>query len=69
MSRGEKSSTSGSELLTLFDYLIMENNQRGIFFGKRLPISQRIIRFARKYHGYYFAWSKSSMGSHRHSTD
>ena len=28
-----------------------------MFFGKRLPVSKEIIRVARKYHGYFFAWA------------
>jgi hypothetical protein len=35
----------------------MENPRRGMFFGKKVPISQEITRFARKYHGYFFAWA------------
>jgi hypothetical protein len=35
----------------------MENRRRGMFFGKKLPINQQIIPFARKYHGYFFAWA------------
>jgi hypothetical protein len=35
----------------------MENNRRGMFFGKKLPISKEIVRVARKYHGYFFAWA------------
>jgi hypothetical protein len=30
-------------------------SERGLFFGNKLPIKQEIIRFARKYHGYFFA--------------
>jgi hypothetical protein len=37
--------------------LLMENNRRGMFFGRRLPLSKEIIRVARKYHGYFFAWA------------
>lgn len=37
--------------------LLMENNRRGMFFGKPLPISLEIVRIARKYHGYFFAWA------------
>jgi hypothetical protein len=35
----------------------MENQNRGIFFGKKVPFSKDLIRFARKYHGYFFAWA------------
>jgi len=29
--------------------LLMENSRRGMFGGKKLPVKQEIIRFARKY--------------------
>ena len=35
----------------------MENRRRGLFLGKKVPISQQMMSFARKYHGYYFAWA------------
>jgi len=50
-------SSQGSVVVLLVWVLIMENNRRGMFFGKRLPIKKEIIRFARKYHGYFFAWA------------
>jgi hypothetical protein len=50
-------SSQGSVIVLLVWILLMENNRRGMFFGKRLPIRQQIIRFARKYHGYFFAWA------------
>lgn len=50
-------SSQGSVIVLLIWVILMENNQRGVFFGKRLPISQRIIRFARKYHAYFFSWA------------
>lgn len=50
-------SSQGSVIVLLVWVLLMENNRRGMFFGKKLPISQRILQFARKYHGYYFAWA------------
>lgn len=37
--------------------LLMENSRRGIFFGKKLPVSRAITQFAKKYHGYFFAWA------------
>lgn len=48
-------SSQGSVIILLIWVMLMENNRRGLFFGQRLPISQRIIHFARKYHGYYFS--------------
>ena len=50
-------SSQGSVILLLVLVLLMENPRRGLFFGKKVPISQRIVRFARKYHGYVFAWA------------
>ena len=50
------SSAQYSVILLLVWVLLMENSRRGLFFGKKLPFPQRIIRFARKYHGYVFAW-------------
>jgi hypothetical protein len=50
-------SSQGSVIVLLVWVLLMENNRRGMFFGKRLPIGRQIIRFARKYHGYLFAWA------------
>ena len=50
-------SSQGSVIVLLVWVLLMENSRRGMFFGKKLPISQRIIGFARKYHGYFFAWA------------
>ena len=50
-------SSQGSVIVLLVWILLMENSRRGMFFGKKLPIGQQIIRFARKYHGYFFAWA------------
>ncbi len=50
-------SSQASVVILLVWVLLMENRRRGMFFGARLPISQQISRFARKYHGYFFAWA------------
>ena len=50
-------SSQGSVIVLLVWVLLMENSRRGLIFGKRAPIKQEIIRFARKYHGYFFAWA------------
>jgi hypothetical protein len=50
-------SSQGSVIVLLVWVLLMENSRRGLFFGKKAPISQEINRFARKYHGYFFAWA------------
>jgi hypothetical protein len=50
-------SSQVSVVILLVWVLLMENNRRGLFFGKKMPISRQVIAFARKYHGYYFAWA------------
>jgi hypothetical protein len=50
-------SSQASVAILLIWVLLMENQRRGLFFGKPAPISKQIIRFARKYHGYFFAWA------------
>ncbi len=50
-------SSQGSVVVLLVWVLLMENSRRGMFFGAKLPVSQTVMRFARKYHGYFFAWA------------
>ena len=50
-------SSQVSVVILLVWILLMENSRRGLFFGKKISVSQEIMRFARKYHGYYFAWA------------
>jgi hypothetical protein len=50
-------SSQGSVIILLVWVLIMENSRRGMFFGRKAPISSEVNRFARKYHGYFFAWA------------
>lgn len=50
-------SSQGSVIVLLVWVLLMENSRRGIFFGKKLPVSKAITQFAKKYHGYFFAWA------------
>ncbi|MBC8331305.1 MAG: hypothetical protein H8E28_04925 [Anaerolineae bacterium] len=50
-------SSQASVAVLLIWVLLMENNRRGLFFGKKLSFRQETIRFARKYHGYFFAWA------------
>ncbi len=50
-------SSQGSVIVLLVWVLLMENSRRGLFFGKKVPIRQEIARFARTYHGYFFAWA------------
>ena len=37
--------------------LIIENQRRGLFFGKKAPGLVSVGQVLRKYHGYYFAWA------------
>ncbi len=50
-------SSQGSVIVLLVWVLLMENSRRGLFFGRKAPIGKEIIAFARKYHGYFFAWA------------
>lgn len=50
-------SSQVSVIILLVWVLLMENSRRGLFFGKKVPFSKEVTRFARKYHGYYFAWA------------
>ena len=50
-------SSQGSVILMLVWILLMENTRRGMFFGRKAPISKSILEFARRYHGYVFAWA------------
>jgi hypothetical protein len=47
----------GSVALMLFVILLMENDRRGLFIGKKVPFPQGVGAAARKYHGYYFSWA------------
>jgi hypothetical protein len=49
--------SQGSVIVLLVWVLLMENNRRGLFFGKRVPFKQGVVEFAKKYHGYIFAWA------------
>lgn len=49
-------SSQGSVVLMLVMILLMENQRRGLFFGKKVGILKETARVARKYHGYIFAW-------------
>ncbi len=50
-------SSQGSVILMLVVILLMENQRRGLFWGKKAPLGQRVVSFLRKYHGYIFAWA------------
>lgn len=50
-------SSQWSVIIMLVWILLMENNRRGLFFGRKVPLGQAVGAFARKYHGYVFAWA------------
>lgn len=50
-------SSQGSVILMLVAILLMENQRRGLFWGKKVPLGKRVTSFVRKYHGYIFAWA------------
>lgn len=50
-------SSQGSVILMLVMVLLMENRRRGLFWGKKAPISKSASDFVRKYHGYVFGWA------------
>ncbi len=49
--------SQGSVILMLSVIIVMENPRRGIIFGKKANFKKDVIRFFRKYHGYYIAWA------------
>lgn len=49
--------SQGSVIVLLVWVLLMENKQRGLFWGKKVPIRTQVIQWARKYHGYFFSWA------------
>ncbi len=50
-------SSQFSVIFLLVMVLIMESPRRGLFFGRKVPISQLVITCLRRYHGYYFSWA------------
>jgi hypothetical protein len=50
-------SSQWSVILLLVLVLMIENPRRGLFFGYKAPLGQRVVTFVRTYHGYYFAWA------------
>ncbi len=50
-------SSQWSVILLLVVVLMMENPRRGMVMGAKAPLSKRAVDFARKYHGYLFAWA------------
>jgi len=52
-----ETTSMGSVVIMLFLILIMENNRRGMFFGKQLGFMTGVGDAVRRYHGYYIAWA------------
>jgi hypothetical protein len=50
-------SALASVALMLFAIIIMENDRRGMFFGKKALVPAGVGAVVRRYHGYYFAWA------------
>jgi hypothetical protein len=50
-------SSQGSVIVLLVMVLIMENKRRGMFFGKKAPLSSEVVDFLKKHHGYFFSWA------------
>lgn len=50
-------SSQWSVIIMLVLILHMENQRRGVFFGKKIKFLSETGRFVRKYHGYIFSWA------------
>lgn len=51
------SSSQYSVIVMLALMLILLNSKRGMFFGKKIPLSQPAVSVVFKTHGYYIAWA------------
>lgn len=49
--------SQGSVILLLVMVLLIENQRRGLFFGKKVGFLKEAGQVARKYHGYIFSWA------------
>lgn len=50
-------SSQFSVIFMLVFILIMENDRRGLLFGRKVNFLREPGAFLRRYHGYYFAWA------------
>lgn len=50
-------SSQGSVILLIVLVLLMENDRRGLFFGKKVPGLTRPASVVKYYHGYIFVWA------------
>ena len=51
--------SQGSVIIMLAEVLILENQRRGLFMGRKMgtPFTPRVIAFIRRSHQYVFAWA------------
>lgn len=52
-----EATSMGSVILMLLLILLMENERRGLFFGRPVPFLNSTGEVVRRYHGYYFSWA------------
>ncbi len=50
-------SSQGSVILMLVMVLLMENQRRGLFFGKKIGFLKQSADVVKRYHGYVFSWA------------
>lgn len=50
-------SSQGSVIIMLILILLLENQRRGLFFGKKVGFLKSTGQIVRRYHGYIFAWA------------
>ncbi len=50
-------SSQGSVIVMLVFILIMLNQRRGLFFGKKVPLPKGGVSLVQKVHGYFIAWA------------
>ncbi len=50
-------SSQGSVIIMLVMVLILLNNRRGLFFGKKIKFPNKAVRWIFKSHGLYIAWA------------
>ena len=50
-------SSQYSVIVMLILILVIQNDRRGLFFGRKVPMPKAAVAFIKKYHGYYIAWA------------
>ncbi len=50
-------SSQGSVIIMLILILLLENQRRGLFFGRKVSALKATGQIVRRYHGYIFAWA------------